>query len=912
MGLIIGLPVLLLTALFITAAFPARGHIANWLVIAAIIYGEIVLIAETLSILRVIGLPGYLLAEVLLLIGAWWVWRRRGQPPLLKHVRVSFHELKTGFQHHRLLAVFALVVGLLCLTNLILATIYPTEQNDDLAYHLPRAYFWIQNGTAQHYDALDTRQIEFPPNTSFVYMWWMLHSGGYTGLHTAEWISGLMTALAVAGLARVAGFKPAQAIFVALVYLTTTNTVLQMGARYNDLITAMPTVSFIFFAFRFLEKPSSRPELICAGLSFGLALGSKYTVLFMLPPAAVVLTIYAVYRLRRQALHALIGLGVSSVLGFGLFGSYNYILNFVNYGNPITSQDIDDSSALLTEENRVSFYGPARNVLRYVFQMPDMGFLASSAQNPIFHLNAHQQLDSAFGLQAEFAEGFSFGTIGRQTPHVGISGYGLTAYLAIITSPLVLLWYLARRKLALHHVAAALLIAIGLGWLITFAWIAPWSPYKQRYFHVFIPLILAAGALPWLYSRRRLAAVWLIPVMILSVSNAVWALGPYQYPALLRRSLAGEFDALEYARMNPVEVGWLRTALAAGSTIGLTGSDNWSFAFMNHLPEYRYTYIQPAQINEALADERVQAVLGSNSACPHIMDRTYYLPSSIFAKTGCLFMLNPRAYLQNAGVMDYFGVQVIQTPVDHFITIRENSLLVSYQEGRFEVSLPTWLIADFAGNLRIETTNDQGGILVERALCNNQNVATAIRDDGLDILFPQTALAPDQPFQHCRLEMASGYTRFNNEMTRVMPVQMPAPDTDVDLYLGSEFSLLATHLAAYEVRQCDSLYVGSWWKINESPDTDYRITAVLTDSSGVGQTRHDGLLAGLPAADLEIGQTVIDRRFIPIPCDLPAGRYDVLMGLYNPVTLENLPITLPDGAPQGTLAYITSVNIIGQ
>lgn len=911
MGLVVGLPALLLTALFITAAFPARGRLANWLAVACILYGEIVLIAEVLSLLQAISLSGYLLAETVMLLVAWWVWRRRGQPHLLQPVWFPRQELKTGAQNHRLLAGFALIVGILCLTNLALGTLYPNEQNDDLAYHLPRAYFWIQNGTAQHYEASDTRQTEFPPNTSFVYMWWMLHSGGYIGLNTAEWFAGILSAVAAAGLARTAGFRPSQALFVALIYLTTTNTVLQMGARYNDLITAVPAVSFIFFAFRFLEKPSSRRELIYAGLAFGLAMGSKYTFLFMLLPAGVGLMIHAAYRLRKKALYAVLSIGVSCSIGFGLFGSYNYILNFLNYGNPITSQDIDDSSVLLTEENRDAFYGVGRNVLRYLFQLPDMGLLASSEQNPVFELyvNAFQQADQSGGLQAEFTDGFSFGSLGRQPPHVGISGYGPVAFLAIITSPVLILSYLIGRGRSPCYVTAALLLAIGLGWLVTFSWIAPWSPYKQRYFHVFIPLILAAGVLPWLYRRRLIALVWLIPVMALAVSNALWALGAMNYPGLIQESLAGEFNELEYARMNPTEVGWLRAALPAGSAIGIAGGDNWSFALISHMPEYRYLYVSPTQINEALLAGDVQAVLGSTSACPLITDRTYYLPSGIFTKTGCLFMLKPQTYLQVAGVMESFGVRVIETPADQFLEIQAGSPLVQHHEQLFEISIPTPLISSFAGDLRIETDNEQGGILVERTLCNNQKVDVTIRDDGLDFWLPASDLAVGQPFQYCRVEMAGDYTRLQNRVTRVMPAEMPAPDTETDLHVGTTFDLLANNLAEYEVRPCESLYVGTWWQINERPEIDYRITAVLADRRGIGQTRHDGLLAGQSVSTLSDGQTLIDRRFVPIPCDLTPGPYDVLVGIYDPATLENLPITLPDGSALGTLAYMTTIHI---
>jgi len=136
------------------------------------------------------------------------------------------------------------------------------------------------------------------------------------------------------------------------------------------------------------------------------------------------------------------------------------------------------------------------------------------------------------------------------------------------------------------------------------------------------------------------------------------------------------------------------------------------------------------------------------------------------------------------------------------------------------------------------------------------------------------------------------------------------PDRDPDLRFGDAFDLLAFVLPeGAAVQPCASLPLRTWWRMTRTVPNDIHITAVLADSAGVGRARSDDQLAGAHAVFLSAGAELLDRRRINIPCDLPPGDYSLLVGLYEPETVVNLTITYPDGAPYGTLAYLTTVMI---
>jgi hypothetical protein len=160
---------------------------------------------------------------------------------------------------------------------------------------------------------------------------------------------------------------------------------------------------------------------------------------------------------------------------------------------------------------------------------------------------------------------------------------------------------------------------------------------------------------------------------------------------------------------------------------------------------------------------------------------------------------------------------------------------------------------------------------------------------------------PDHPSE--RNSMGSFPVAFYTEPTT-------SPDPDPDLLFGDSLALLAFRLTGpAEVRQCEQLYVRTWWHVNAPPSDDYQATLVLADADGIGRAQSDSPLAYGMTSQWQNGEEWLDRRPLLVPCDLAVGRYDLLVGLYPLETVQNLEITYPDGSPYGQLAYLTTIEV---
>ena len=118
---------------------------------------------------------------------------------------------------------------------------------DAAHYHLARAQYWIQNHSPRHFFTDDYRQVEFPPNSSFLSMWQILVTGRYANLNVIQWLAAMLSALAIGGLSEYAGHNAAKSAFAGLTYLTLSSVVLQMATPLDDNLTAWLAVSLVYF-----------------------------------------------------------------------------------------------------------------------------------------------------------------------------------------------------------------------------------------------------------------------------------------------------------------------------------------------------------------------------------------------------------------------------------------------------------------------------------------------------------------------------------------------------------------------------------------------------------------------------------------------------------------------------------------
>jgi hypothetical protein len=92
------------------------------------------------------------------------------------------------------------------------------------------------------------------------------------------------------------------------------------------------------------------------------------------------------------------------------------------------------------------------------------------------------------------------------------------------------------------------------------------------------------------------------------------------------------------------------------------------------------------------------------------------------------------------------------------------------------------------------------------------------------------------------------------------------------------------------VQAGETMALTLYWRAQREMDTSYKVFVHLYDGEGEILTQRDRMpgLGARPTSAWEKGEILADRYFVPIGSDVPAGRYQLTVGLYDPQTGERL------------------------
>jgi hypothetical protein len=480
---IIALGTIVVTAALVASALDLRSVLSFVLCLYVLGWSEVVAATELLSLVHAVGAWGYSIVEIVLLSASAVVWHARGRPrpPALIVDRAAA-------RRHPFLVALALVVAAGFVYSFVVGITTAPNNGDTLTYHLSRAAGWLQQGGLQYLRGVHTfRENEFQINGEIGVLYTFALLGRDAAATLPQLLASGALALAVAGSARRLGFSRPAATFAGLLVPTLSNVVLQSVQPKNDLVVA----SFVAAAAYFVRS-TRRAEIVLAGLSVGLAVGTKLTAW----PALPMLLLLALVSLPRRRLAFAAGAAAAGVLAVGAYG---YVQNTAETGSPFgVSSDLASY-----RPSAITVPGTTSVLARMVYRFIDFsGYRIRTVWlEPIE--DAGQGTFHALGIPPNppESEGFPFTFTVNVIADVDRSFFGPLGILLIVPLSLAyLVAWAARRTTSARGVHALALPLYALFVSLTFRF-----SDEPRYLLVAVALTMPLAAV--LYSRRPVAAV---------------------------------------------------------------------------------------------------------------------------------------------------------------------------------------------------------------------------------------------------------------------------------------------------------------------------------------------------------------------------------------------------------------------
>jgi hypothetical protein len=594
-----------------------------------LVWADLVLAAEVLSLLKLLTPWGFLAAHAILALGAGLVWTAAGRPRGPRFSRPTRTGLAASFRSWPDLWVLGISVGAAYALLAVINGLVPPNNLDSLVYHLTKVAFWIQHRTMAPWPSPCIHQTAFPFNVEIGSLWSMLFLRRDLLAGYVQWFSAPAAALSIFGLARGFGWARERAGFAALVFLALPMVVLQSTTTQNDLTTAAMVLAMAYLVFLGL-KTGHRGALVLSGAALGLALGMKVTAVMVLPSFGLGL-LYFVLTRRPRRLRPVVLWAASALAGFILLGALNYGQNVVYHrsvlGRPLNfplSQTPQPEPGIppphhprpaarpslteyqLSRTKGVTLEFVLSNLARDSYGLMDLTGVPQPIHRPAadFRARAGQAVfaalrvkENAPGLTAPHQH-FSFE---EREPVASEAGafFGPLGFLLFL--PLALYWTVK----GLIRKDGRLALGLSLvGFMLTLAASQAWIENRGRYYTV--PIALVAPLLAGVAGRGKLRSaargiIVLVGLTTLTVTlltnvqkpligpKAIWGRTPLERRGVLWRQMS-----IPYRIMDE----WIPEG-ARVATI-LRGTDPEYVWFGEHLGRRLYPiFPPPAEVNEA-------------------------------------------------------------------------------------------------------------------------------------------------------------------------------------------------------------------------------------------------------------------------------------------------------------------------
>lgn len=358
--LTISVILVLLSSAFLTLRFENKKFYNALCYYFSLVFAQVVVTFEFLSIFSAIKPLNVVIINFLVFVIAAIIWcKKKNLPDFRKDFSAELEKMKFVLNHDKWLNIVSLVFVAFFVVNVFYAFLIPAFDGDAVTYHTARLPYWYQMCNLNHFEIADARALIMPINSEIFYMW------AYSFIKSDIFVRFLSIFSFVLFLGAARAFLRELNVSMKVSLWT----IFAVTSMYNVMFTVSSTetnltiVAFIvssLYLFLYGVKNDKKIPLYFATLAYGLAIGTKTPSVQMLPAFFVTCCVISYCYKKKDFYKPLLFCGGFLVLNFLIFGSYNYILNILEFGNPFSSQ-------ALIEHHRFigGFKGFVSNIIRY-------------------------------------------------------------------------------------------------------------------------------------------------------------------------------------------------------------------------------------------------------------------------------------------------------------------------------------------------------------------------------------------------------------------------------------------------------------------------------------------------------------------------------------------------------------------
>lgn len=359
--LLCSIVLVLASSFFLANCVDFKNIVNNIISFWLIAFANVVLTFEILSLFSAISQTNILYVNLAFAILSTIFWVCKKCPVIHVDWKSCFKNILTAVKLDKTLAFLLAGFVFTCIVSLILIALIPGVDIDSSTYRVVRALFWVDYGNLNHFQAADARILMFPINSEILYAWFITFLKSDRFLFIFNFCGVILYLTALYGFMSEITTSIRKKLWVVLIAASVPFVLVRFTGLDTGVIVAAIVLSSIYLYLQYLK---TRNILLCimSALALALGIGTKTTVILMLPALVLWFVWYTYYTDKSNIIKHFVRFVLFFFLTFIVFSSYNYILNFINYGNFISAVNVAKAHA--NTDGLISVFP---NLYRYIF-----------------------------------------------------------------------------------------------------------------------------------------------------------------------------------------------------------------------------------------------------------------------------------------------------------------------------------------------------------------------------------------------------------------------------------------------------------------------------------------------------------------------------------------------------------------
>ena len=364
----VSLILILISSYFVVSVFsPVEKNkkTAGFLIFLISIFAQVVLSFEILSLFQAINRINILIMHAIFCVISGFFWFKKGMPFYKLAVKETASRILKALKKDKILMIMAFGLLFMLVITIFLNVFLPVSSYDALTYHLNRAAFWMSQGSLNHFDIVDDRNLVMPINSEILYLWVLLFVKKDIGLNFFSFFGYIASVLSIYNILGIFGFCERKKIWTIFMLSAFASVIAEISSVETDILIAGLVLSSITLFLTFLRE-KSLSLIFFSALAYALAMGTKSPAIIAFPGVFLLMSFFAYRAEKRNCLKPL-GIFLGFLFAnFVIFSSYNYVLNFIQFQDFLGSE-----SAKAIHGFRGGLKALVANYIRYIFMLFD-------------------------------------------------------------------------------------------------------------------------------------------------------------------------------------------------------------------------------------------------------------------------------------------------------------------------------------------------------------------------------------------------------------------------------------------------------------------------------------------------------------------------------------------------------------